>query len=90
VPEAPIEVASRLFAQAVAALREAAGSAASEADLLGVVTLAEGVRRGLDRAGVAALADLERRGTFGERATAPARPRWAICSGGSGLRPDGT
>src|SRR5689334_24848056 len=65
--EAPLQVASRLFAQAVASLREAAGPAASEADLLGVLTVGEGVRRGLDRAGVAALADLERRGTFGER-----------------------
>jgi Domain of unknown function (DUF222)/HNH endonuclease len=67
VPEAPLEVASRLFAQAVAALRAAAGSAASEAELLGVLTVGEGVRRAVDQAGVAALADLERRGTFGER-----------------------
>src|SRR5690242_21908969 len=65
--EAPLEVASRLFAQAVAVLREAAGPGASEAELLGVLTVAEGVRRGLDQVGVAALADLERRGTFGER-----------------------
>jgi hypothetical protein len=65
--EAPLQVASRLFAQAVAALREAAGPGASEADLLGVLTVGEGVRRGLDQAGVAALADLERRGTFSER-----------------------
>ena len=62
-----MEVASRLFAQAVEALRAAAGPAASEADLLAVLTVGEGVRRGLDQAGVAALADLERRGTFGER-----------------------
>ena len=48
-------------------LRDAAGQAASEADLLGVLTLGEGVRRALDQAGVAALADLERRGTFSER-----------------------
>ena len=65
--EAPLQVASRLFAQAVAALREAAGPGASEADLLGVLTVGEGVRRSVDQAGVAALADLERRGTFGER-----------------------
>jgi hypothetical protein len=67
VSEAPLQVASRLFTQAVAALWAAAGPAASEAELLGVLTLAEGVRRGLDRAGLAALADLERRGTFAER-----------------------
>jgi hypothetical protein len=67
VSKAPLEVASRLFAQAVAALRVVAGSAASEADLLGVLTVGEGVRRALDQAGVAALADLERRGTFSAR-----------------------
>jgi hypothetical protein len=67
VSERPLETASRLFAQAVAALREAAGSSAGEADLLGVLTVSEGVRRALDHAGVAALADLERRGTFSER-----------------------
>ena len=65
--EDPLEVASRLFAQAVEALRAAAGPAASAADLLGVLTVGEGVRRALDQAGVGALADLERRGTFGER-----------------------
>src|SRR3954452_514024 len=62
-----MEVASRLFDQAGEALREAAGPTAGEADLLGVLTLGEGVRRALDQAGVAALADLERRGTFAER-----------------------
>jgi len=67
VSETPLEVASRLFAQAVEALREAAGPAAGEADLLGVLALGEGVRRALDQAGVAALADLERRGTFAGR-----------------------
>jgi 5-methylcytosine-specific restriction protein A len=62
-----LEAASRLFAQAVEALRAAAGPGASEADLLGVLTVGEGVRRGLDQAGMAALADLERRGTFAGR-----------------------
>ena len=65
--ERSLEVAGRLFSQAVDVLRDAAGQAASEADLLGVLTLGEGVRRALDQAGVAALADLERRGTFSER-----------------------
>ena len=65
--ERSLEVAGRLFSQAVEVLRDAAGQAASEADLLGVLTLGEGVRRALDQAGVAALADLERRGTFSER-----------------------
>jgi hypothetical protein len=67
VSERSLEAANRLFRQAVEALQEAAGPAASEADLLGVLTLGEGVRRALDQAGVAALADLERRGTFSER-----------------------
>jgi hypothetical protein len=67
VSETPLDAASRLFAQADEALREAAGPAASEADLLGVLTLGEGVRRALDQAAVTVLADLERRGTFSER-----------------------
>jgi len=67
VSDRSLEVAGRLFSQAVEVLRDAAGHAASEADLLGVLTLGEGVRRALDQAGVAALADLERRGTFSER-----------------------
>jgi hypothetical protein len=50
-----LEAASRLFAQAVAALRAAAVPGASEADLLGVLTVGEGARRGLDQAVVAAL-----------------------------------
>jgi Domain of unknown function (DUF222)/HNH endonuclease len=67
VPEARIEVASRLFAQAIEAMRQAADPTASDADLLGVLTVGEGVRRALDQAGVAALADLDRRGTFAAR-----------------------
>jgi Domain of unknown function (DUF222) len=67
VSERSLEVANRLFSQAIEALREAAGPAASEADLLGVLTVGEGVRPALDQAGVSALADLERRGTFSER-----------------------
>jgi hypothetical protein len=90
VSERSLEVAGRLFRQAVEVLRDAAGQAASEADLLGVLTLGEGVRRALDQVGVAALADLERRGTFSERGYAPARPRWPICSGGNAPRPEGT
>ena len=46
----------------------------------------KGVRRALDQAGVAALADLERRGTSESGATAPARRRWAICWVGNGWR----
>ena len=67
MPEAALETASRLFAQAIEALREAAAPAATEAELLGALTVGEGVRRALDQAGVTVLSDLERRGTFSER-----------------------
>jgi Domain of unknown function (DUF222) len=62
-----VERANRLFAQAVEALRVAAGPTASDADLLAVLTFGEDARRALDQASVAALAGLERRGTFAER-----------------------
>jgi hypothetical protein len=90
VSEAPLQVTSRLFAQAVAALRAVAGPAASEADLLGVLTVAEGVRRALDQAGVAALADLERRGTFGERGYRSSAAALGDLLGWDGLKPAGT
>ncbi len=53
--------------QAIDALRMAVGPTASDADLLAVLTFGEGARRTLDQVTVAALAGLERRGTFGER-----------------------
>ena len=65
--DTPLHLASRLFAQAVEALRVAAGPAASDTDLLAVLTVGEGARRSLDQVSVTALAGLERRGTFGER-----------------------
>ncbi len=67
VPDAPLDLAHRLLTQAIEALRAAAGPAASDADLLGVLTLAEGTGRRLDRVTVTALADLQRRGSFVER-----------------------
>jgi len=62
----PVAAACRLLAEAVAALREAADGG-SDDDLLGVLTVAEGVTRGLDRIVVDAVAALERRGVFAAR-----------------------
>lgn len=65
--DAPLDVANRLFAQAVDTLRVAAGPSAGDADLLAVLTFGEGARRALDQVTVTALAALERRGTFAAR-----------------------
>ena len=59
--------AHNLLVEAVAALRTAAGSAATDGELLSVVTIVEGITRRLDRVGVEAIAALDRRGTFAER-----------------------
>ncbi len=59
--------AHSLLVEAVAALRTAAGSSATDAELLSVVTIVEGITRRLDRVGVEAIAVLDRRGTFAER-----------------------
>lgn len=65
--DGPLDVANHLLQQAVEALQAAAGPAACDADLLAVLTVSEGARRLLDQVSVAALAGLERRGTFCER-----------------------
>jgi uncharacterized protein DUF222 len=67
VSETPLELAHRLITQAGEALRAAVDSATGDADLIAVLTLGEGARRLLDQSTVAALADLEQRGTFAER-----------------------
>ncbi len=63
---ASLATAHRLLLQAVDALGEAAGLG-SDAELVSVLTLCEGVTRRLDRVTVDALAVLERRGVFAER-----------------------
>src|SRR3954449_7491591 len=63
---ASLATAHRLLLQAVDALGEAAGLG-SDAELMSVLTLCEGVTRRLDRATVNAVAVLERRGVFAER-----------------------
>ncbi len=63
---ASLATAHRLLLQAVDALGEAAGLG-SDAELMSVLTLCEGVTRRLDRVTVDALAALERRGVFAER-----------------------
>jgi Domain of unknown function (DUF222)/HNH endonuclease len=62
-----LALAQRLLAEAVEALAAAAGSRAGDAELVGVLTLAEGARRRIDRLTLGALANLQRRGTFAER-----------------------
>jgi len=64
--EASLATAHRLLLQAVDALGKAA-SLGSDADLMSVLTLCEGVTRRLDRVAVDAVAVLERRGVFAER-----------------------
>ena len=63
---ASLATAHRLLLQAVDALGEAAGLG-SDAELVSVLTLCEGVTRRLDRVTVDALAALERHGVFAER-----------------------
>jgi hypothetical protein len=62
---ASLATAHRLLLQAADALGEAAGLG-SDAELVSVLTLCEGVTRRLDRVTVGALAALERRGAFAE------------------------
>jgi hypothetical protein len=67
VSDTQLAHAHRLAVEALDALGDATGRTASEAELLSVLTLAEGLARKLDRVLVGALADLTRRGTFAER-----------------------
>lgn len=56
-----------LITEALALLESVACPAAGDDELIGVLTLAEGTGRHLDRVSVTAIAELERRGTFAER-----------------------
>ncbi|MEU6700357.1 hypothetical protein [Pseudonocardia sp. NPDC046786] len=59
--------ARRLLTEAVAALESAADPAADAGDLLSVLTLCGEATRRPDRAAVATIAPLDRRGAFAER-----------------------
>ena len=63
----PVGLAHRLLTEAVDALSTAAGPAATDDELLSMLTLCKGAARRLDRLVVGAVAELERRGTFAER-----------------------
>ena len=63
----PVVAAHRLVVEAVDALAEAAGPAATPDEALSVLTLCEGVTRRLDQLVVGLVADLVRRGVFAER-----------------------
>ncbi|MBC3191123.1 DUF222 domain-containing protein [Pseudonocardia sp. C8] len=67
MPSDRLAAAHRLLTEAIAALDEVAGPAASDDELLSVLTLCEGAVRRLDRVTVSSIATLERRGTFTER-----------------------
>ncbi|GAA1306226.1 HNH endonuclease signature motif containing protein [Pseudonocardia xinjiangensis] len=66
VSDSPLTTAHRLLVEAIDAL-SAATDAATDDELLSVLTLCEGTSRRLDRLTVATVATLERRGTFAER-----------------------
>jgi hypothetical protein len=63
----PVATAHRLLDEAITALCAAAGPAATDTELLSVLTLCEGIGRRLDRLVVDTVAALERRGAFAER-----------------------
>ncbi|WP_214368699.1 HNH endonuclease signature motif containing protein [Pseudonocardia sp. H11422] len=65
--DSALATAHRLLIQAVDELCAAAGSGASDAELLAVLTLCEGMTRRLDRLAVGTVSTLERRGSFAER-----------------------
>lgn len=65
--ESCLTQAHRLLAEALAVLDEVADPGAGDDELIGVLTLGEGVTRHLGRAVVGALTELEHRGTFAAR-----------------------
>ena len=67
MPTSPVAAAHRLLTEAVDALTAALDGGATDAELLSVLTLNEGIVRRLDRITVAAVAALERQGGFAER-----------------------
>jgi 5-methylcytosine-specific restriction protein A len=66
VTENPLAVVDRLLAQALDAL-DAVAESGSDAELVGLLTRCEAVARRVERAGVVAVAGLQRRGVFAER-----------------------
>jgi 5-methylcytosine-specific restriction protein A len=65
--ETPLVSAQRLLAEAVDALRTAAGNGAGDDELLSVLAVCEATGRRLDNVVVDTVAALQRRGTFAER-----------------------
>ena len=61
-----LPVAHQLLTQGLDALAGTAGPTCDDAELISVLTVAEGAARRLDRIVVTALAELERRGSFTE------------------------
>jgi uncharacterized protein DUF222 len=65
--DSPVATAHRLLTEALDALAAAAGSGATDAELLSTLTVCEGLTRRLDRLTVATVSVLQRRGAFAER-----------------------
>jgi hypothetical protein len=67
VSDSPVAAAHRLLTEAADALATAAGAGATDAELLSVLTVCEGLSRRLDRLTVYTVSVLQRRGAFAER-----------------------
>jgi 5-methylcytosine-specific restriction protein A len=63
----PVATAHRLLSEAIDALAAAADAGATDAELLSVLTVCEGLNRRLDHLTVSTISTLQRRGTFAER-----------------------
>ena len=63
----PVDTAREHLTEALASLRAACGPGGSEDELVAVLAMSEETRRALDRIMADTTADLQRRGTFGER-----------------------
>ncbi|QYN37746.1 13E12 repeat family protein [Pseudonocardia sp. DSM 110487] len=67
MPVGSVATAHRLLTEAVDALARAAGTGATDAELLSVLTVCEGLSRRLDRLTASTVSVLQRRGAFAER-----------------------
>ena len=67
MPDSPLATAHRHLTAAIDELSAAAGTGATDDELLSALTLYEATSRRLDRLTVTTLSDLQRRGTFAER-----------------------